>query len=171
MSANLIALRMPEDWGRGKGLLGELQDTAVFTAHYTLWSSLQSSSSSTPNLSPWRHNSPTGASSCRTRHRRHTKPNRAFLSGHRLLMPTARNSDTLDILSSKIPIVLPRLHDEHHGHNNNPHIMCQPEMDCRFVTKHIVRSIRRHTKLCICLSSCTTEIAYKSSLLGHYSKL
>ena len=34
MSANLIALRMPEDWGRGKGLLGELQDAAVFTAHY-----------------------------------------------------------------------------------------------------------------------------------------
>ena len=36
MSASLrIALRMPEDWGRrGRDLLGKLQDTAVFTAHY-----------------------------------------------------------------------------------------------------------------------------------------
>ena len=43
-------------------------------------------------------------------------------------------------------------------------VECQPEMDCRFVTKHEMRSIRRHTKLCICLRSYTVgEIAYKSS--------
>ena len=32
MSSNLISVTMPTDWGRGKGLLGELQDAAVFTA-------------------------------------------------------------------------------------------------------------------------------------------
>lgn len=32
MSSNLISVQMPFDWGRGKGLLGELQDAAVFTA-------------------------------------------------------------------------------------------------------------------------------------------
>jgi hypothetical protein len=32
MSSNLIAVRMPANWGRGKGLLGELQDPGVFTA-------------------------------------------------------------------------------------------------------------------------------------------
>ena len=32
MASNLIAVRMPTDWGRGKGLLGELQDPAIFTA-------------------------------------------------------------------------------------------------------------------------------------------
>ena len=32
MSSNLIAVRMPVLWGRGKGLLGELQDAAVFQA-------------------------------------------------------------------------------------------------------------------------------------------
>ena len=32
MSSNLISVRMPANWGQGKGLLGELQDPAVFTA-------------------------------------------------------------------------------------------------------------------------------------------
>ena len=32
MSSNLLAVEMPQEWGRGKGLLGELQDAAVFTA-------------------------------------------------------------------------------------------------------------------------------------------
>lgn len=31
-SANLIAVKMPDDWGRGKGMLGELQDAPVFLA-------------------------------------------------------------------------------------------------------------------------------------------
>ena len=30
INANLIAVTMPDDWGRGKGLLGEIQDDAVF---------------------------------------------------------------------------------------------------------------------------------------------
>ena len=29
MSSNLLAVEMPDDWGRGKGLLGELQDAAI----------------------------------------------------------------------------------------------------------------------------------------------
>ena len=32
MSSNLIAVRMPTDWGRDKGLLGELQDPLIFLA-------------------------------------------------------------------------------------------------------------------------------------------
>ena len=32
MSSNLISVSMPADWGRGKGLLGELQDAAIFLA-------------------------------------------------------------------------------------------------------------------------------------------
>ena len=32
MSSNLIAVRMPTDWGRNKGLLGELQDPPIFLA-------------------------------------------------------------------------------------------------------------------------------------------
>jgi hypothetical protein len=32
LSSNLISVRMPTDWGRNKGLLGELQDPAVFLA-------------------------------------------------------------------------------------------------------------------------------------------
>ena len=32
MSANLISVKMPADWGRGKGMLGELQDPVVFLA-------------------------------------------------------------------------------------------------------------------------------------------
>ncbi len=28
--ANLLAVKMPTDWGRGKGMLGELQDPATF---------------------------------------------------------------------------------------------------------------------------------------------
>jgi len=32
MSSNLISVQMPIAWGRGKGLLGELQDAAVFAA-------------------------------------------------------------------------------------------------------------------------------------------
>ena len=45
---------------------------------------------------------------------------------------------------------------------------CQPEMDCWFVTKHKVRSICRHTKPCICLSSYTVKLPIKAILLGHY---
>ena len=41
-------------------------------------------------------------------------------------------------------------------------------MDCRFVTKHEVRSIRRHTKLCICLSSYTVKLPIKALLHGDY---
>ena len=52
MSANLITLWMPEDGGRGKGLLGELQDTAVvFTARYVAAYNPPPAASSTPNLS------------------------------------------------------------------------------------------------------------------------
>lgn len=32
INANLISVTMPDDWGRGKGLLGEIQDAAVFLA-------------------------------------------------------------------------------------------------------------------------------------------
>ena len=32
MSINLLKVTLPQDWGRGKGLLGELQDPAVFLA-------------------------------------------------------------------------------------------------------------------------------------------
>ena len=31
--ANLLAVPTPNDWGRGKGLLGELQDPAIFLAN------------------------------------------------------------------------------------------------------------------------------------------
>ena len=32
MQSNLLKVSMPDNWGRGKGLIGELQDPAVFIA-------------------------------------------------------------------------------------------------------------------------------------------